>query len=297
MKKLALLLALSVLIFPLAACAGSKEQLSITPCPPALLQPETENEPPMSEDGPSEPSESIPDEAWQSDRGPLPDARPGDTPAEEPDLNQTLYLLVEADGLHVRTGAGTGYPSLGQAQKNTLLALCGEAGGWYETRYRGETAYVSGNYVREIPLDRACETAEEVISEGCRRLGTPYVYGAVRLHDGSGRLLKNFTAEAFDCSSLMQYIFYRGASLLLDVTTRTQVKQGTHVRREDVRRGDLMFFTNASRKDKSGLERVGHVALYLGEGYILHTASDFAKIEKLSPLRESYFLEARRFFG
>ena len=84
--------------------------------------------------------------------------------------------------------------------------------------------------------------------------------------------------------------------MLLDVNTRTQVKQGTKVKSGDLQRGDLMFFTNASRYYKTGIERVGHVALYLGDNYILHTASDYAKIEQISSTRWSYFLEARRFF-
>ena len=57
-----------------------------------------------------------------------------------------------------------------------------------------------------------------------------------------------------------------------------------------------MFFTNATRKDKVGIERIGHVALYLGDNYILHTASDYAKIEQISQARWSYYITSRRVF-
>ena len=93
----------------------------------------------------------------------------------------------------------------------------------------------------------------------------------------------------------MQYIFYQGAGKLLDVTTRTQIKQGKYVAPSDLQRGDCIFFTNESRQHLSGIERVGHVALYLGNNYILHTASDFARIEKISATRWSYYIETRRF--
>ncbi|MDE7208316.1 MAG: C40 family peptidase [Clostridia bacterium] len=43
------------------------------------------------------------------------------------------------------------------------------------------------------------------------------------------------------------------------------------------------------------MERVGHVALYLGDNYILHTASDHAVIEEISAKRWSYFIVAKRF--
>ena len=80
--------------------------------------------------------------------------------------------------------------------------------------------------------------------------------------------------------------------MLLDVNTRTQVKQGVKV--SEIKRGDLMFFTNASRYYNTGLERIGHVALYLGGNYILHTASDYAKIEQISSTRWGYYICARR---
>ena len=179
-----------------------------------------------------------------------------------------------------------------------MLHLAGRNGDWYETRYRGKTAYVSAKtaYTSVATLSKASDAVERVIDEGLKLLGVPYVYGAVRLHDGKGNFLKNFTTDAFDCSSLMQYIFYKGAGIMLDVTTRTQVKQGTPVAWKDIRRGDLLFYTNAQRYNKTGVERIGHVALYLGENYILHTASDYAVIEQMSATRKAYFVTARRFF-
>ena len=90
----------------------------------------------------------------------------------------------------------------------------------------------------------------------------------------------------------MQYLFYEGAGVLLGTTTRTQVLQGQAV--QSLQRGDLLFFTNASRKNLTGIERVGHVGLYLGNNYMLHTSSDYAKIEKISAARWDYFIKARR---
>ena len=121
------------------------------------------------------------------------------------------------------------------------------------------------------------------------------MYGAVRLHDGKGKLLSGFTAQKFDCSSLVQYMFYKGADTLLQVTTRTQVKQGTFVPKAELQRGDCIYFTNESRQHLTGVERVGHVAVYLGNDYILHTASDYARIEKMSKTRWKFYIEARRF--
>ncbi len=213
-------------------------------------------------------------------------------PVREPSGAQ--YVCCQADELNVRSGAGTQYPSLGKAERNVLVKYAGKSGDWYETRYRGKTAYVFASYTKLVTLDKGSDETEAVVEEGLKVLGTPYVYGATRLHDGKGHSLAGFTTSKFDCSSLMQYMFYKGAGVLLDVTTRTQVLQGKPV--DTLKRGDLMFFTNSSRKDKTGIERVGHVALYLGNNYILHTASDYAKIEQISATRWNYFICARRIF-
>jgi cell wall-associated NlpC family hydrolase len=139
------------------------------------------------------------------------------------------------------------------------------------------------------------EKVEEVLDYAYATIGVPYVYGAVRLHDGKGNFLKGFTAQNFDCSSLVQYAFYYGADELLDVTTRTQFVQGEKIKKSELSRGDCMYFTNDERRNRTGIERVGHVAIYLGNDYILHTASDYARIEKMTAKRWNYYIEARRF--
>lgn len=226
------------------------------------------------------------------------------SPAEEqpaisvkPQVKTVSYLSVTSDGVNLRSGAGTSYSSRGTAEKSTLYAYSGETGGWYKTGYKNKTAYLASKYCTNVQmLASDDERIEAVIAEGAKLLGTAYVFGAVRYHDGSGKLLKNFTTGEFDCSSLMQYIFYKGAHVNLQVNTRTQIYQGKTVTRSQLKRGDLMFFTNASRKNNVGIERVGHVALYLGDNWILHTASDYAKIEQITSQRWSYFIQGQRIF-
>lgn len=227
---------------------------------------------------------------------------PSETPSEpiadapdQPKMQKILYLRSKTDGLNVRAGAGTNYAVLGALDKDDMVAYYGQTGDWYETVYRNKTAYVSAKYLSIVEFSPADDQTEAVVALGCRLLGTPYVYGATRLHDGKGNFLSGFSDQKFDCSSFMQYLFYYGKGFLLDVTTRTQVKQGDAVELSEIKRGDLLFFTNASRKNNVGIEKIGHVALYLGDGYLLHTASDHAVIEPLSPTRRANLLFARRF--
>ncbi len=229
-------------------------------------------------------------------------SQPENTPETPPEITpvppvmQTeSYIRCTGDNVNLRSGAGTGYSILGKAEKNTAYVVLGKTGDWYKTYYRGNVAYISASYVSVFTLEKAESATESVLGEGYKLIGVPYVYGAVRLHDGKGNLLKGFTAQKFDCSSLVQYMFYQGAGKLLDVTTRTQVKQGKYVPRSELQRGDCIYFTNEERQYKTGTERIGHVAIYLGDNYILHTASDYARIEKMTAKRWSFYVEARRF--
>ena len=214
------------------------------------------------------------------------------TPVQE----KAQYIRITGDSVNLRSGAGTGYKVLTSSKEGTMYALIEKTGNWYKTYYRNQVAYISTSYAAVLSLEKSdTSKVENVISEGYKLLGTPYVYGAVRLHDGKGNMLSNFSVHKFDCSSLIQYIFYQGAGKVLDVTTRTQVKQGKYVKKSELQRGDCIFFTNENRQYNTGIERVGHVALYLGNDYILHTASDYACIEKMSAKRWSFYIEARRF--
>lgn len=257
-------------------------------------EPEADDEgaPPTAGPSPDPPEPEPP--AGESDTGP-----PGDGSEEnpEPPADDAVYVRAKVDQLQVRKGPGTEHRSLGSLDEGDMVTLLAAEGNWYRTKYRNQIAYISADrrYTERYEIEKnRSESVERVIRYGYGLLGSPYVYGATRYHDGSGKKLSGFDPAKYDCSSFVQYIFYRGASVLLPMTTRTQIARGRFVPRSAIVRGDLLFFTNEQRQDHTGIERVGHVALYLGSNYILHTASDHAVIEQISAKRWSYYIEARR---
>ncbi len=293
MKKannlLALILALSFLTPSLALTACEKDENAQLTTPP-ISAPSIEDELPSTPNEPTTPeTPTTPSTPPQTDSS--------DTSAVvKPTAPNAQYIKTTGNSVNLRSGAGTNYAVLGQVHEGESYAVLGKTGKWYKIYYKNQPAYLYADYGAIFTITQNEKKAvESVISEGYKLLGIPYVYGAVRLHDGNGKLLKGFTAQKFDCSSLIQYIFYKGADELLQVTTRTQVKQGKFVAKKDLQRGDCMFFTNESRQYLTGVERVGHVALYLGDNYILHTASDYARIEKISNQRWKFYIESRRF--
>ncbi|MBP1992383.1 C40 family peptidase [Paenibacillus eucommiae] len=96
--------------------------------------------------------------------------------------------------------------------------------------------------------------ANRVVSFGDNFLGRPYVFGA-----------KSGQTRTFDCSSFTQYV-YKNYGINLPRTSKAQSKSGSYVPRSQLRKGDLIFFSNPG---KPGI--VNHVAIYAGNGTILHT--------------------------
>lgn len=214
-----------------------------------------------------------------------------------PDVYAT-YIRAKVNGLNLRESPSASGNVVGYINNKDMVTYLAKENGWYKTLYKGKTAYISASssYTELYQMQKSdSEKVENVINVGAKFLGTKYVYGATRLHNGKGVFLSGFKDTAFDCSSFVQYAFYYGANVNLNLTTRTQVSQGKAVYgKENLRRGDLMFFTNASRYYNTGVERIGHVAIYLGDNYILHTASDYAVIEPISTTRWNYLLDIKR---
>lgn len=274
MKKLLTFLLAITLTSPLYACGKGADDELLTP-------PEAETTP-------------LPDEEIEQ-APPIEEA-----PPEEvlPVIKTDEYVICTGSSVNLRSSPSSSSSTniVGSAEKNTQYSLVEKTGNWYAVYYKNNLAYLHMNYARTFTLEKSAnEKIEQVIELGYKLIGTKYVYGATRLHNGKGKLLSGFSIAAFDCSSLMQYMFYYGAGVNLGLTTREQVVQGAFVKREDLQRGDCIYFTNSVRYYKTGIERVGHVGIYLGDGYMLHTSSDYARIEKMDQTNWKYYIEARRF--
>ena len=204
------------------------------------------------------------------------------------------YAVSKANGLRVRSQPNSSSQIVGTLDKNDAVLYLERVGEYVKTTYKEKTAYVHYSYCEIMQVDVADENIERAIDQGSALLGHPYVWGSQRYHWGNGVLNTNFVKGEFDCSALVQYVYYKSNGVLLDVTSRSQAYNGTFVDKSQLKRGDLMFFTNSSRKNLTGNERIGHVGIYFGNNYILHTASDHAVIEPISTTRWSYYITARR---
>ena len=127
---------------------------------------------------------------------------------------------------------------------------------------------------------RADRTSQASIGQTAARIarqqvGVPYRYG------GS-------SPDGFDCSGLVQYSYAR-AGVRVPRTTGQLWSATRPVGRDDLRTGDLLFFSIDGK--------MSHVGLYLGEQRFVHAPSSgrtvsIASLE--SPYYENAFLRAGR---
>ena len=76
------------------------------------------------------------------------------------------------------------------------------------------------------------------------------------------------TPEGFDCSGYVQYL-YKKHHINLPRTAWAQSKRGITVDKDNLQKGDLLFFLT----DKKRGIPVTHVGIYIGNGNFIHAAS------------------------
>ncbi|MCG3084088.1 S-layer homology domain-containing protein [Anoxybacillus sp. LAT_35] len=120
-------------------------------------------------------------------------------------------------------------------------------------------AYASDSYDRLVPLAK-------------KYVGVPYQFG------GSSE-------KGFDCSGFTRHVM-SGVGVTLARTTAEQYKQGSAVKKEDLRVGDLVFF-ETYKKGPS------HAGIYIGDNEFIHASS--SKGIAVSSLDDSYY--KKRYIG
>lgn len=150
--------------------------------------------------------------------------------------------------------------------------------------------YISSNtkYTDYASKGKNEKQADDIIAYGETFLKAPYVFGAAigQVDDQGNRV--------FDCSSFTKTLFKDVLNITISRVSYNQAKEGTEVARQNLQKGDLMFFSSAAR----GLD-IGHVGIYAGNGKILHTYNKTygVRYSDFTGQWSDRFVTARRFIS
>ena len=95
-----------------------------------------------------------------------------------------------------------------------------------------------------------------------KHLGKPYKYGAV----------PSEAPKIFDCSSFTQYLYKRiGVNLPRNALAQAHLGKKLNPKKQKLEPGDLIFIKGSwGHYNPEFPEGIGHVAMYIGEGEIIH---------------------------
>ena len=104
------------------------------------------------------------------------------------------------------------------------------------------------------PAPAVNPNAQDVCNFALQFVGNPYVYGGSSLTDGT------------DCSGFTMSV-YANFGVYLPHSSKAQANCGTEVNLSEVAPGDIIFY-------KNGGTTIGHAALYIGGGQVVHASTE-----------------------
>ncbi|MDO5155227.1 MAG: NlpC/P60 family protein [Eubacteriales bacterium] len=109
----------------------------------------------------------------------------------------------------------------------------------------------SGSSSETVQSESGSGTGQEVVNYAVQFVGNPYVWGGTSLTNGA------------DCSGFVQSV-YKHFGYSLPRVAASQATVGKQVSLDSLQPGDLLFY---------GGSNIGHVAIYMGGGQIVHASN------------------------
>lgn len=203
-------------------------------------------------------------------------------------IKQEYLTLTRADGTVKATNLNIrSYPDIqnskviGSLKNGTKVEVLYKVNGFYKIMINGSAGFVSSQYidckydpyvstqslknVGQIPVwtggtgtstntstsNRV--TGEQVVETAMKYLGNPYVYGGTSLTNGT------------DCSGFTQGVM-KIHGVTIPRTSGEQSKVGTLITKENLQKGDLLFFGSSANN-------ISHCGIYIGDGKMIHAST------------------------
>lgn len=177
----------------------------------------------------------------------------------------TTVARVTTDSLKVRAEANTDSEVITLVAMGEELEVSAVEGDWVKVFLDDEEVYVSAEYVEvSAELGTAVTMSELLYGQGisdvrvdiCQYakefIGNPYVWGGTSLTKGT------------DCSGFVMSVFKK-YGVKLPRNSRAQAGCGTTIKVSEAKPGDLIFYAKG--------KTINHVAIYIGNGQVIHASS------------------------
>lgn len=159
-----------------------------------------------------------------------------------------------------------------------------------------EQAAANGIDPNDITVPSDGTRGQLVVKAALKYLGTTYAWGGGNAN-GPTRGIRDYGVAdrygdykkvGFDCSGLALYAWAQ-QGVYLPHYSGYQYNVGTHVSRNDLQPGDLVFYAY----NTSNPATIHHVAIYMGNGQMIE-APQSGSVVKISPMRWSGYIGATR---
>ncbi|TFD99824.1 C40 family peptidase [Jeotgalibacillus salarius] len=162
----------------------------------------------------------------------------------------------------------------------TILPVTGNQDGLVEVHTPYGKAFVKRKDVRLHRDEPEKRTPADILKDGERFLDLLYLWGGM-------------TPYGYDCSGF-SYSMMRANGYLIPRDVSDQANAGEEIAKNDVKPGDLIFFAY-----EEGKGRLHHVAIYHGDGRMIHSPTPGKKImiqEIAGTFYEKEWCETRRYW-
>lgn len=209
-------------------------------------------------------------------------------------IKQEYLTLTRADGTVTATNLNIrSYPDtqkskvIGSLKNGTKVEVLYKVNGFYKIMINGSAGFVSSQYI-DCKYDPYVSTqslnnvgvisvwtggtgtststntntntstsssskGEQVVETAMKYLGNPYVYGGTSLTNGA------------DCSGFTQSVM-KLHGVTIPRTASEQSKVGTLITKENLQKGDLLFFGSSA-------SAISHCGIYIGDGKMIHAST------------------------
>lgn len=145
--------------------------------------------------------------------------------------------------------------------------------GWVKVSAGGKSGYleVDGNATLAkapapapaaapaVKVDPSAALRQHVVDYALQFVGGRYRYGGTDPHTG------------VDCSGFTRYVLQNAAGVSLNRSSGDQARQGKSISAAQIQPGDLVFYGSG--------KHINHVALYIGNGQIVHASTESTGIK------------------